>query len=120
MIVTLYLISANVYNSVSAPPSRGFSYIEIWMLGTQSPILIAILEYGFVLYLKKKATNPNKTRPLKGIKTAFGPSNVAVENRLTDIEVEAKIRKIDDATFIISFFSLLLFIICFFFFSLVI
>ncbi len=112
MIVTLYLISANVYNSVSAPPSRGFSYIEIWMLGTQSPILIAILEYGFVLYLKKKATNPNMT--------AFGPSNIAVENRLTDIEVEAKIRKIDDATFIISFFSLLLFIICFFFFSLVI
>ena len=39
MVLTLYLISANVYNSVDAPNSRGFSYIEIWMLGTQFPIL---------------------------------------------------------------------------------
>ena len=53
IIVTLYLISANVYNSVDAPKNRGFSYIEIWMLGTQFPILLALLEYGFVLYLKK-------------------------------------------------------------------
>ena len=53
MIVTLYLISANVYNSVDAPKNRGFSYIEIWMLGTQFPILVALFEYGVVLYLKK-------------------------------------------------------------------
>ena len=53
MIVTLYLISANVYNSVDAPKNRGFSYIEIWMFGTQFPILVALLEYGFVLLLKK-------------------------------------------------------------------
>ena len=53
MVVTLYLISANVYNSVDAPKSRGFSYIEIWMFGSQFPILLALFEYGFVLYLKK-------------------------------------------------------------------
>ena len=53
MIVTLYLISANVYNSVEAPDGRGFSYIEVWMVGTQFPILLALCEYGFVLYLKK-------------------------------------------------------------------
>ena len=53
MVVTLYLISANVYNSVDAPKNRGFSYIEIWMIGSQFPILLALLEYGFVLYLKK-------------------------------------------------------------------
>ena len=53
MIVTLYLISANVYNSVEAPKGRGFSYIEIWMVGTQFPILLALCQYGFVLYLKK-------------------------------------------------------------------
>ena len=52
MILTLYLISANVYNSVKGPKSRGFSYIEVWMIGTQIPILIALLEYGFVLFLK--------------------------------------------------------------------
>ena len=55
MIVTLYLISANVYNSVDAPKNRGFSYIEIWMFGTQYPILVALLEYGFILLLKKVA-----------------------------------------------------------------
>ena len=53
MIVTLYLIYANVYNSVEAPDGRGFSYIEIWMVGTQFPILLALCQYGFVLYLKK-------------------------------------------------------------------
>ena len=55
MIVTLYLISANVYNSVDAPKNRGFSYIEIWMFGTQYPILVALIEYGFILFLKKVA-----------------------------------------------------------------
>ena len=55
MIVTLYLISANVYNSVDAPKNRGFSFVEIWMLGTQFPILVALFEYGFVLYMKKVA-----------------------------------------------------------------
>ena len=53
MVVTLYLISANVYNSVDAPKTRGFSYIEIWMFGSQFPILLALVEYGFILYLKK-------------------------------------------------------------------
>ena len=53
LIVTLYLISANVYNFVDAPSGRGFSYIEIWMIGAQFPILLALCEYGIVLYLKK-------------------------------------------------------------------
>ena len=53
MIVTLYLISANVYNSVDAPKNRGFSYIEIWMLGSQFPILLALFEYGLILLFKK-------------------------------------------------------------------
>ena len=55
MILTLYLISANVYNSVDAPSNRGFSFIEIWMIGTQIPILLALCEYGFVLNLKRIA-----------------------------------------------------------------
>ena len=53
MIVMLYLISANVYIAVEAPPTRGLSYIEVWMLGTQAPILLALFEYGFILLLKK-------------------------------------------------------------------
>ena len=64
MVVTIYLISANVYNSVDAPKDRGFSYIEIWMIGSQFPILLALLEYGFVLYLKKvvKLSNLDKAK----------------------------------------------------------
>ena len=55
MILTLFLISANVYNSVDAPSNSGFSFIEIWMIGTQIPILLALCEYGFVLHLKRLA-----------------------------------------------------------------
>ena len=66
MVVTLYLISANVYNSVDAPRTRKFGYIEIWMFGSQFPILLALLEYGFVLYLKKvvKISDQNETKKL--------------------------------------------------------
>ena len=46
MIVTLYLISANVYNSVEGPKNRGFTYIEIWMVGMRIPIVIGIFEYA--------------------------------------------------------------------------
>ena len=88
MIVTLYLISANVYNSVDAPKNRGFSYIEIWMFGTQFPILVALLEYGFVLLLKKviKLSDENETKIF-----------------------EEKITKLDLATLIFSFFSFMIF-----------
>ena len=33
-------------NFVKGPKSLGFSYIEVWMIGTQIPILIALLEYS--------------------------------------------------------------------------
>ena len=65
MVVTLYLISANVYNSVEAPNNRGFSYIEIWMIGAQIPILLALLEYGFILYLKKIQIQSNLDKKIK-------------------------------------------------------
>ena len=55
LLVTLYLISANVYNSVKAPVSRGFSHVEVWNIGIQVPILFAIMEYGFVLAMLKYA-----------------------------------------------------------------
>ena len=88
MILTLYLISANVYNSVDAPKNRGFSYIETWIFGTQFPILVALLEYGFVLLLKKviKLSDENETKIF-----------------------EEKIKKLDLATLIFSFFSFMIF-----------
>ena len=54
MLVTLFLITSTVYNGVDAPKSRGFSLIEIWMIGNIIPTIIAILEYGFILYLTRK------------------------------------------------------------------
>ena len=88
MIVTLYLISANVYNSVDAPKNRGFSCIEIWMLGTQFPILLALLEYGFVLYMKKvtKVSDENDTN-----------------------NYEEKIKKLDLVTMLVSFGCFIMF-----------
>ena len=53
IIVTLFLITTNTYNSVEAPGDRGISYIEVWMMGTSIPISFALLEYGFILALEK-------------------------------------------------------------------
>ena len=96
MIVTLYLISANVYNSVDAPNGRGFSYIEIWMLGAQFPILLALCEYGFVLYLKKVAK--------KSEEETMSVDIVNVKPGLDD-----KIKKLDFATMIFSFIFFVIF-----------
>ena len=88
MVVTLYLISANVYNSVDAPRTREFGYIEIWMFGSQFPILLALLEYGFVLYMKKvvKTLDWNETK-----------------------KFDEKIKTLDLSTMIFSFCSFMLF-----------
>ena len=53
LVITLCLISFNVYNVVNAPPTRGFSYVEIWMIGMEIPILLAALEYSVILGLKR-------------------------------------------------------------------
>ena len=88
MIVTLYLISAIVYNSVDAPKHRGFSYLEIWMIGSQLPILLALFEYGFVLYLKKvgRELDQNETN-----------------------NYEEKIKKLDLVAMLVSFCCFILF-----------
>ena len=90
MIVTLYLISANVYNAVEAPKSRGFSFIEIWIIGAQIPILLALVEYGFVLYLKK-------------ISKKFENQTETLELGTPKESLDDKIKKLDFATMIISF-----------------
>ena len=53
MIVTLLLISSNVYSIVQAPKSRGLSHIEIWIIGSQLPILFSLFEYGTILLLTR-------------------------------------------------------------------
>ena len=90
MIVTLYLISTNVYNSLDAPSQRGFSYVELWMIGSQFPILLALLEYGVVLYLKKV---DYKTKDEKQ----------SMEGDDLKSNIDEKIKTVDIATMIVSF-----------------
>ena len=86
----LYLISTNVYNSVNAPYDRGFSYIEIWMLGAQFPILLAFFEYGYVLYLKKNEAK-------------IGAQNQVMNPRDPKPTLDDMIKKLDFVTMTISF-----------------
>ena len=53
LLITLYLILVNTYASIEAPSKRGISAIEVWFLAMQTPVLLAIIEYGIVLGLKK-------------------------------------------------------------------
>ena len=53
LVITLCLISINVYNAIDGPPSREYSYIEIWMIGMELPILVAALEYSIMLGIRR-------------------------------------------------------------------
>ena len=116
MIVTLYLISAIVYNAVDAPRARGFSNIEVWMLGAQFPILLALSEYGFVLYLKKHAnksqnkiqtltTDPNHVQPMTLDQTMASDQDQAQPMTAEDqaAKLDNRIKRLDSATMIFSF-----------------
>ena len=54
LLITLYLITSNVYGSVEAPDDRGFSFIEIWMVGVEITMLLAIFEYITILVMKRR------------------------------------------------------------------
>ena len=94
MIVTLYLISANVYSSVEALNERGFSYIEIWMIGTQFPILLALCEYGLILYWKKIAKKPGNQNEIESKE-----------------KLDEQIKRLDFAMLTISFVCFIIFAI---------
>ena len=116
MILTLYLISANVYNSVEAPSGRGFSPIEMWMLGTQIPILLALFEYGFVLYLKKidiktgkaSVTEFRRTKAPLPIEMSEMTKGMMDSNDSKKV-FDNRIKKLDFATMIFSFSSFTIF-----------
>ena len=73
--MTLYLIATNVYNSVKAPAERGFSYIEIWMIGIQIPILMGLIEYGVLLSFKKYSSEKKKISNPKEEKNIINQKN---------------------------------------------
>ena len=49
LLLSVFLIITNNYNSVNAPADRGFSFIEIWMVGIYLQILFAIFEYSYLI-----------------------------------------------------------------------
>ena len=76
LLVTLYLIASNVYSNLKAPSTRGFSYIETWMLGTQAVIIFAILEYGILLAWKKYFPETKKLEaPISPKRSGRGENN---------------------------------------------
>ena len=105
LLITLDLIATNTYNVVKAPPGRGFSYIEIWLLGVQIPILLAIVEYGILLTIKrvyKKESDQNKIQVVH-----IGQQTTIREKKVLDLD---KIGKTMDLwTFIISLSFMIIF-----------
>ena len=53
IVVTILLITTTIYISADAPPNRGISFIEIWILGCEIPIVTCVLEYGWILMLSR-------------------------------------------------------------------
>ena len=93
MLITIFLVETAIYGSVDAPKFRGFGMLEIWYIGMQVPILMAILEYGFLLIaIKYKGLN----------------SEVKLGNKRTSLEQIMKI--IDLFCFYCTFFCCLAFI----------
>ena len=84
LLITLDLIATNTYNSVKAPSGRGFSYIEIWLIGIQIPILLAIFEYGILLTIKRVS------------KQEVGQTKIHVISSGTETQIKSKkIRDMD-------------------------
>ena len=100
LLVTLYLISSNVYSSLQAPIQRGFSYVEIFLIGTQGVIFFAILEYGFVLAWMKYSNILNES----GKKVISSNSHQKKGSWFTDSQMglDVKIKVVDMISLIIS------------------
>ena len=53
VLVTLYLLLINVYTNLHVPSKISFGYIDIWFIVIQGPVLVAVLEYGYILMWDK-------------------------------------------------------------------
>ena len=110
LLVTLDLIATNVYNSVEAPTQRGLSYIEIWMIGVQIPILVGIFEYGILLALRKYY-KPNNSSLV--VKFDSNDSSITEGN----IDMDSLGKAMDKWTFITSLIFVFFFNIFYWTFS---
>ena len=103
LLVTLFLISSNVYSSLKAPIKRGFSYIEIFLVATQGIILFAILEYGFVLAWKKCSNIRNENQQPNQVKLSKSHQNIKGSSWFDQqMSQDTKIKIIDMISLVIS------------------
>ena len=63
---------------MKAPAERGFSYIEIWMIGIQIPILTGLIEYGVLLSFKKYSQEDKEISNPKEEKNVINQKNSCV------------------------------------------
>ena len=105
--ITLELITTNTYNSVKAPSGRGFSYIEIWLLGVQIPIILAIVEYGILLTMKRMQKKANGQVKVQVIYS--GNQTQIREEKILDLDQIGK--TMDKWSFLSSISFMIIFII---------
>ena len=110
MLLTLCLISTNIYVSVDAPPQRGLSYIEIWFVGMQSMILLAIIEYSIILGMKKYRLNKDEKENKVDV-IVVKTKDVKVAPKKESIATLAY--KMDVISFSISIIFYLIFCVCY-------
>ena len=104
MLVTLFLISTNVYSSINAPPEHGFSYIELWMVGMQLPICIALVQYSTILGMKKYWKNKDENSKI----FTNRKSNEDLKMNYDDV-----FKNIDKSFFILSTVYFPIFCVCY-------
>ena len=104
LLVTLNLILMNVYNSVNAPTKRGFSFIEVWLLGVEIPFLVGILEYGMILSVRKYKSKKKATSVIN-VRTAQSPKILADE----EFDWNSLSKSLDKWTFIGSILFIVIF-----------
>ena len=104
LLVTLNLILMNVYNSVNAPTKRGFSFIEVWLLGVEIPFLVGILEYGMLLSVRKYKSKKKATSVIN-VRTAQSPKILADE----EFDWNSLSKSLDKWTFIGSILFIMIF-----------
>ena len=80
------------------------------MVGTQFPILLALCEYGFVLYLKKYANqHKNQIKVQKmmpdqnQVQTITPDQNQTMTAKDQGVKLDERIKRLDSATMIFSF-----------------
>ena len=116
LLVTLFLISSNIYSSLQAPQTRGFSYLDVWMVGVNGLILFAIFEYGIILAWKKYS-NDTTSVSNNDIKTKLMTQRTKnswfIINEMTK---EEKIKIIDMISFVMSIVFFILFYMCYWIF----